>query len=134
MIRLTARSNGLPLGAVFLACGVVAGVAVGLLHLDRLPVSVCVFKAVTGLPGLTCGSTRVLGHLAALDLPGALAMNPLAAVGAVALVFWGGADLALWPKGRAVALAVSGRGASVLRGLALVLIVVNWVYLVAAGR
>ncbi len=134
MIRFEARPNGLPLGAVFLACGLVAGVAVGLLHLDQIPVALCTFKAATGLPCLTCGTTRVLGHLFALDLKGALEMNPLAAFGALVLLAWGMADLVLWLRGRAVAIRVSGRAAQLLRGMAVTALALNWVYLVAAGR
>jgi hypothetical protein len=52
-VRLVAR-GATPLGAIFLACGLVAA-AVGLLHLDRLPVTFCAFKAVTGIPCLGCG-------------------------------------------------------------------------------
>ena len=62
-------------------------VAVGLLHLDRLPFTVCVFKASRlAVPDLR--DTRALGRLFHGDLAGAFAMNPLAAVGLLALLPW----------------------------------------------
>src|SRR5262249_59448131 len=84
-LRLTAPAGRLPLGAIFGAIGLAATTAIGVLHLDHLGFTVCLFKAFTGWPCPTCGSTRALGRLFALDLPGALAMNPLVAVGALAL-------------------------------------------------
>lgn len=106
---------------------------VGVLHLDRLPVAFCAFKAVTGLPCLTCGTTRAFARLFTLDLPGAMAMNPLAAAVALALVPWGVADLVLLARGRAVALEVSPGVAPVLRVAAVTLVAVNWAYLIVSG-
>jgi Protein of unknown function (DUF2752) len=133
-MRLVARAGALPLGAVFLVCGLVIGGAVGVLHLDRMPVAFCLFKAVTGLPCLTCGTTRAFARLFALDLPGAVAMNPLSAAVALALVPWGVTDLALMPKGRALALEVSPAMAPLLRVTAVTLVAANWAYLMVVGR
>jgi hypothetical protein len=119
---------------VFGACALAATAAVGLLHLDRLPFSLCVFKAVSGLPCLTCGTTRALGRLVRLDLVGALAMNPLATVGVLALVPWALADLALLPWGRAVSLDLSPAGARRARVTVVAVLVLNWAWLVAVGR
>ena len=131
---LRARAGAIPLGAVFGACALAATAAVGLLHLDRLPFSLCVFKAVSGLPCLTCGTTRALGRLVRLDLVGALAMNPLATVGVLALVPWALADLALLPWGRAVSLDLSPAGARRARVAVVAALVLNWAWLVAVGR
>jgi len=134
LIRIEARRQAQPLGAIFLGIGLATGLGVALLHLDRLPIPLCVLKATTGVPCVTCGATRALGHLFALDLGGALAMNPLAAVGALVLVAWGAADLVLLTRGRALTVTVSGRLARLSRMVAVTLLVANWVYLVAAGR
>ena len=40
----------------------------------------CLFKVLTGLPCLTCGSTRSVVHLSHGDIPSAFAMNPLMAL------------------------------------------------------
>jgi hypothetical protein len=133
-MRLAARAGATPLGAVFLACGIVIGAAVGLLHLDHLNVTFCMFKAVTGLPCMTCGTTRALGRLVALDVRGAVVMNPLAAAVALALIPWGVADLLLLRRGRALALEVSPGVAPALRVAAVTLLAANWAYLIVVGR
>jgi hypothetical protein len=133
-VRLEARAGAPPLGAIFGGIGLLAAAAVWLLRLDRIPLTFCLFKAFTGLPCPTCGSTRALGRLFALDLAGALRMNPFTTVAAVVVAAWAVVDLALMPRRRALGLEVSPRLGFALRVGALVLFVANWVYLVAAGR
>jgi hypothetical protein len=132
-MRLVARPGATPLGLVFLACAIALAAAVAVLHLDRLPVALCAFKAITGVPCMTCGTTRTLARLATLDLRGAAAMNPLATAVGIALVPWGLADLALLKRGAAVTLEVSRRAARPLRIAALAAIALNWAYLMAMG-
>ncbi len=133
-MRLFARPGATPLGAIFLACGVAIAAAVGLLHLDHLSVTLCAFKAVTGLPCMACGTTRALGRLFHLDLPGAVTMNPLSAAVALALVPWGLVDLVLLPRGRALSLEISRGLAPFVRVTAVALVFANWAYLIVAGR
>jgi hypothetical protein len=133
-VRLVARAGATPLGAIFLACGVVIAAAVGLLHLDHLPVTLCAFKAVTGLPCMSCGTTRAFARLYSLDLPGAVTMNPLSAAVALALVPWGLVDLVLLPRGRALVLEISRGLAPFVRVTAVALVFANWAYLIVAGR
>lgn len=134
LIRLRAVPGGLPLGAILTGIGAAAAVAVALLHLDALPFSVCVFKLATGLPCLSCGSTRALGRLVHGDVAGAFAMNPLAAAGMLALLPWAGADLLLLTRRKAFALELGPAAARAARIAAVAAVLVNWAYLVAAGR
>jgi hypothetical protein len=134
VLRLRVQRGALPLGAILLAVGTCAGLAVAVLHLDRLPILACLFRAATGLPCLTCGATRALARLVTGDVAGALAMNPLATAVAFAVVPWGLSDAALLARGRAVAADVTPSGARVLRVLAVVAVLANWAYLIASGR
>ena len=134
VVRFTAVPNALPLGAILAGIGVLAAAAVGLLHLDALPFTVCVFKLTTGLPCVTCGSTRALGRLFHGDLYGAWHMNPLAATGALALVPWAAADLLLMTRGRALAVDLAPSAARAARIAVVAAALANWAYLVAAGR
>jgi uncharacterized protein DUF2752 len=133
LVRLVAR-EGPPLGLVFGAIGAAATLAVGLLHLDRLPFALCYLKLTTGLPCPTCGSTRAVGRLFALDLRGAFAMNPVTTLAALALALWAAADLALLPRRRALGLEVAPRAGRALRIAVVAAVVLNWLYLLAAGR
>jgi hypothetical protein len=133
-LRLVARAAAPPLGVIFAGIGVLVGAAVWLLRLDRVPLTLCVFKGLTGLPCPTCGSTRALGRLFVLDFRGALAMNPFTTVVAAVVAAWGLVDLVLLRRRRALGLEVSPPLARALRVLALVLFLVNWLYLVAVGR
>lgn len=125
---------GPPLGLVFGGIGLAATLAVGLLRLDRLPVALCLTKAFTGIPCPTCGSTRALGRLFALDLAGAFAMNPLTTLAALVLLAWALAELALLPRRLALGLTVGPRLARALRMAAVAAIALNWAWLLAAGR
>jgi len=123
-----------PVGAYllgFLATGVAL---VGVLRLDHLPLSVCLFKFLTGCPCPTCGTTRAFGRLFARDLGGAFRMNPLAVVSAFGVGVWGFADLAGLPWRRALVLTPSPSAARIARWGALVAVLVNWGFLIASGR
>jgi hypothetical protein len=121
-------------GAILATCALVAMGMVVVLHLDRLPFSVCVFKAVTGLPCMTCGTTRAFAQLARLDLAGALAMNPLATLGMLALLPWAAIDLLLLARGRALSLELSPAAARGARIAVVAAVAANWAWLVAVGR
>ena len=133
-MRLKAVPGGLPLGAILAGIGALVAVAVGVLHLDALPFPVCFFKLATGLPCMSCGTTRAVGRLFHADLAGAFAMNPLATAGVVALVPWAAADLALMTRRKAFGLELGPAAARVARVAAVAAVFANWAYLVAAGR
>ena len=132
-VRFLARERP-PLGLIFGAILVVATLAVGLLHLDRLPFALCYLKLSTGLPCPSCGSTRALGRLFALDVPGALRMNPATTLAVFGLALWAAADLALLPQRRALGVELHPRAGLALRVGAVAALLANWVYLIAAGR
>ena len=133
MLIVRSRPGALPLGAILLGLAAAGAAAIVLLHVDRLPFFVCMFRAVTGWPCLTCGATRAAALLALGDLRGALAMNPLATLAGVALVPWGLADLVLTTRGRAVAVEATAGAGRMLRIAAVTAVALNWAYLVAAG-
>lgn len=133
-LRLRIAQGAAPLGAIFAGAGVLFCLAVGMLHLDHLPVNFCVFKSLTGLPCPTCGTTRAFGRLFAGDISGAIAMNPLAACGALGLLAWGLADLAFLTRRRSLAVELSPHAGLALRVAAVAAVAMNWAYLVYAGR
>jgi hypothetical protein len=134
MVSLRTRPGGMPVGAILLAIGVAGGAMVAVFGLDRLPFPVCAFKAITGWPCLTCGSTRAVGRLVVGDVFGALSMNPLVTAVALAIVPWGLADLLLLARRRAVQLSLTGGAAMAARTAAVALLLANWAYLIATRR
>ncbi|MGD2091559.1 MAG: DUF2752 domain-containing protein, partial [Candidatus Aminicenantes bacterium] len=56
---------------------------------NRLPHLPCVFKAITGYPCPTCGSTRMVSSLINLDILSAFVWNPLLFLGGIAFIAWG---------------------------------------------
>lgn len=123
-----------PFGTVFGAMAVAVIAAVGLLGLDRVPFPVCYLKAFTGLPCPTCGSTRAMARLFGLDVTGALSMNPLVTLAVLFLMAWSVSDLLGLARGRALRLEIPPTLARALRVAAVLLVLANWVYLLAAGR
>jgi Flp pilus assembly pilin Flp len=90
----------------------------------------CVFKALTGLPCPTCGSTRSITHLSHGDFSSAFVMNPLmvVAVGAALLSLLYGFITLLFGLPR-IAVKMSEREKDILRLSSGIILVSNWVYL-----
>lgn len=99
---------------------------------DRLPP--CIFREVAGSPCLTCGATRSTVALSHLDIGLALALNPLVPVFFVGLMTLSLITFLGWLKKKKIVLTLSGRQKKIIRLLALLAIVVNWLYLIAVGR
>jgi hypothetical protein len=133
-LTLAVRRPAAPLGLAVGGALVAGGLAVRLLSLDNLGFSICTFKLWTGLPCPSCGSTRALGCLAHLDVFGAFAMNPLATLAAAAIALWAAADLVLLPTGRSLALGRAPATHPWLLRILVGVLVLNWAYLIAAGR
>ncbi len=112
-----------------LAAGVVARVS----GLDHAGVAFCYFKALTGYACFTCGTTRALAHLARFDVPSAFAVQPLVTAGTLGLIAWGLFDALLLLVSKRTDLKMSGRVPAVAFVLGVVLVVLNWLYLLATG-
>ena len=96
---------------------------------DMLPS--CQFKAFTGFPCPTCGTTRSLVHLANGDLPGSLLMNPAVALGMIAAILWllYNTIIVLFATSR-FTLSFTRSESNTARAAALALLLLNWWYLV----
>ena len=91
----------------------------------------CPFRALLGIPCLTCGSTRALVALARLDPGAAFGWNPLVAGAGILFIAGGVVALAAALGGSEVR---APRPTAFLRAAVAAAIVANWAFLVAAGR
>lgn len=102
-----------------------------------LPTPLCPLHALTGIPCPGCGTTRAAGCLLRGDLPSALGWNPLGTLllcGALLYVAYAAAVSGF--RLRRVGWS-GGRGSGWRNGLrlaAVLLLGLNWLYLIAAGR
>lgn len=93
----------------------------------------CVFKTLTGLPCPSCGSTRSVAYLAHGHFLSAFSMNPLVTAGFVAAVLalvYCAATLVF--DLRRIRVFFSEREKAVFRIVAVVIVLLNWFYLVVA--
>lgn len=118
--------------------GLLGLVSLWLLPLEPLSryVAGCSFHALTGLPCLTCGATRAVLALVALDLPLALRMNPALTLCILAGIAYTPVALWLWiarrPRPR---IGIPGRGARwAVGGVVVALLLAQWVFLALDGR
>ena len=133
-VRFAARP-GLPAGVVLITLGLLASLAIVFLHVHQLPFTTCLFKRMTGLPCVTCGGTRALARLVALDFSGAFAMNPLVTVGLLSVLPWAAADLWLWWRQRgALSVEIVPAARTFLFWAAIGAGLGNWAWLLWAGR
>jgi hypothetical protein len=121
LIWLTVSLGGLALAATWLAL--------------KLPWPVCVFRAVTGHPCLTCGATRSAIAFFHADFLAAFEWNPLAFVFYCALSLFNIYAFAVivlrTPRWRIIQVTPSER--KFVRGSAIALLAVNWAYLLLAN-
>jgi len=127
-VRVNDRALGLYWGAAAAASVALAPLAARAAEL----VPPCLFRSMTGLPCPTCGSTRAVLALARLDLAGAVALNPLAAAGA--LVFLAGGLIAAIAALAGRPLREPQRYSPVARLALLGAVAANWVWLLEAAR
>jgi hypothetical protein len=114
-------------GGAALVCAAAAPWAPALAH--GLPP--CPFRALAGIPCLTCGSTRALLALVRFDVGGAFSWNPLAAAAGILLVPGGLVALGVALSGRGVE---TPRPTTALRAALALALAANWAFLIAAGR
>lgn len=93
----------------------------------------CVFQGLTGLPCPTCGATRSIVHLAHGDIAASFGMNPLIALGGVgAVLFFVYTLVALLFDLPKIQVQATEREKNGMRIGALLLIFLNWSYLVVS--
>ena len=134
LVRAQPDHRGRPYGPMVGAALLVVGLPAAAWLRLGLPVPVCTLKHWTGLPCMTCGSTRLAQALLRGDLLEAAAWNPLV-FGALAVVaVWAAAStvravLGL-PSWRVVLAAGERRAVGLSAGS---VVVAGWVYLVLRG-
>jgi Protein of unknown function (DUF2752) len=93
----------------------------------------CIFRALTGIPCPTCGATHSVVHLAQGEVSAAFMMNPLTTVcltAAVIVFFYSLVALSFdLPK---INIKLSLKEETTLRVSVIILILVQWVYLITA--
>lgn len=128
-LHLTQRTaRDIPFGLIYGEIAFLGLVAARYLPLQSMLPS-CAFKALSGFPCPTCGSTRMLTHLAQADLAGAVGLNPavaLAVIGALLLLLYDAATLFC---GSRVVCCFSRRESRWIRSGAAAALLVNWLYL-----
>ncbi len=112
------------------------GIALVMLVVGRLqPVLLfapdCAFKGLTGIPCLTCGSTRALVHLSHGDVLSAFAMNPLMTlclISALLYLFYGLMSAVFYlPR---ISFRLTDKEKNIVRAGVVMLLLVQWAYLV----
>jgi hypothetical protein len=109
-------------------------IGAGLALLQAFGVSVCVFHRLTGLPCLTCGSTRAAVLLLTGEARDAFFLQPFATAGGLlagAGCFFYAVNLFLWRRVARVWL--EGRETRVCVCAVIALALLNWLYLVWRG-
>ncbi len=95
----------------------------------------CVFKALSGLPCPTCGSTRSIVCLSQGHVASALSMNPAAAVLAIGATLYLFYNLFTFASGAPrIRIALSNSEKDTLRRTAIYMLLANWLYLIIVKR
>lgn len=121
-------------GCAILLIGIFATLVVHFLRPVLSLIPPCIFHELTGLPCLTCGSTRAFTALVDGEVFAALRLQPLFVIGSAIALAIGLRGLAALITGRKLALNVSRQDRLLFRRVLIAAILVNWAYLVGAGR
>jgi Protein of unknown function (DUF2752) len=134
-MRLTVQqrtSGQIELGIIFGTIAMLALVFARVLPVQEI-LPPCLFRAVTGIPCPSCGTTRSLVHLAHGDIAGSLILNPLFSLAMIAALFLLFARLTFLPFNRSmITLTHSGREGTLLRAGMAVIFLANWIYLMVS--
>lgn len=120
-------------GLVYGILGILVLIAARLLPLSSIPFA-CPFKAITGIPCPTCGSTRAFMYFAHLDIVGAFSINPLIStliILGIVLLFYSLSAFFLSPLSLSIKL--NRRENRFIRSGVIGVIILNWFYLIFAG-
>lgn len=113
--------------------GILLLLAARLLPLSSFPL-LCPFKAFTGIPSPTCGSTRAFIHLARLDLTGAFGMNPLITISMIlGAVFFLYSIISFFFGSLSLEVKFEEKEKTKLRIGIILALILNWIYLIIAG-
>lgn len=134
-MRLTVQkpvSGQIEMGIIFGTIAILALVSARLLPVQEI-VPPCLFRAFTGIPCPSCGSTRSLVHLAHGDIAGSLVLNPLFSLAMMIALFLFIARSARLPFSRCRIMLILTRreGALLLVGMAGIFLA-NWIYLIVS--
>lgn len=124
-----ANRTDLPLALLWAAAAALAVAGAPWLPWIARAMPPCALHSLTGIPCLTCGSTRAALALTQGDWTLALALNPLA-TGAIVVGVAGGLAAPLWVAGRGPlprSLGSAGRW----RVAACLVLAAHWIYLIA---
>ncbi len=102
-------------------------------HLHLVPVMLCPFKEITGLPCPTCGTTRVVLSIYELDLWSAFLFNPGLFLFLIAMGFWFALGIHGQIARKVLVVKLTEREKLAVRWTLIILFLANWLYLWKAG-
>ncbi len=132
-MRLTVQkrtSGQIELGIIFGTITILALVSARVLPVQEI-LPPCPFRAVTGIPCPSCGTTRSLVHLAHGDIAGSLILNPLFSLAMIIALLLFFARSARLPFNRSrITLTHTRREGTMLRAGMAGIFLANWIYLI----
>ena len=134
LVREVPQASGGALGAILGGTVVAGGALAAAWFRLGLPLPVCRFRELTGLPCATCGATRMIEALLHGRILEAAAWNPLVFCGVALLCAWGALSVSRLAFGvPAWRLVVEPRDRRVLGLLAAAAAAAGWVYVIWRG-
>lgn len=98
----------------------------------KIPRIPCVFKTITGYPCPTCGATRVLTCLFQFDIVSAFLWNPLLFIAGIIFTAWVFYGFYMFISRKKMQVILTESEKRMMRWGIVVLIFLDWIYLVAA--